>query len=272
MQILLGLTVRPVSARAGGGVLFATVGGAYHWKCGGGRQGEEGGEAAGGRHGTVDSDGTGWITPVPHCSPGACTSLSWAPGSMTIAVAVRGQGQGQGQGPGSAVRGGAGAGGVTTEAGAIDTTAARNVVMRANLNRSQSQTPNDNEHLSSSSGRWERGAVATGHENAAVMSRAALLRPDAPHVRPTFLAGGDEHGGRCCVAVWRAQDGSMVQRLPPHNGGIVRPDGAGCVPVLDVRGWCGAGGGGAGGGGRGGGEVLASVSRDWLQLCAWQPS
>ena len=103
--------------------------------------------------------------------------------------------------------------------------------------------------------RWSLGAVAQGHVNQSVLSRVALLRPRVKGA-PTFLAGACEATN--CVAVWRCGDGAMTQRLPPHRGGDLPVNNQ----IFDVRSWSNSR--------NGGGEVLASLSKSSLQLCAWQ--
>ena len=113
-------SVAPVSRADGGGLLLGSLAGAYHWVPGGGDGwgGGDGGDGSGGSRGVgmeqdspsaggsgdgssaaygasaasaADFDGTGWFTPLPHMpAGGACTSLSWAPGSGTVAVSLRG--------------------------------------------------------------------------------------------------------------------------------------------------------------------------------------
>ena len=96
---------------------------------------------------------------------------------------------------------------------------------------------------------------AQGHVNQSVLSRVALLRPRVKGP-PTFLAGACEATN--CVAVWRCGDGAMTQRLPPHRGGDLPVNNQ----IFDVRSWSNSR--------NGGGEVLASLSKSSLQLCAWQ--
>ena len=304
-------SVVPVSPGTGVGLLLGTLAGAYSWRHrspdnspGGGDTGGGSGGGAGASfsRGALDLDGMGWITPLSHVPSGACTSLSWAPGSMTVAVSLRGV---SGGGSGFGVQGGAGGGssmsssvpipisipaddgvgghgggsGFSGEAGGpamspIDPAPARNVILRstrvASLDDGGGEVGGGTNHLnglgSSQSEGWgthNEVSVAIGHDNAAVMSRVALLRPSVAG-KPTFIAGGDEKHN--CVAVWRARDGCLLQRLPPHIGGATA-GGIGASSsggeVFDVRSWCGDGRGG------GGDEVLASLSRDSLQLCTW---
>lgn len=103
--------------------------------------------------------------------------------------------------------------------------------------------------------RWSLGALAQGHVNQSVLSRVALLRPKVKGAC-TFLAGACEATN--CVAVWRCGDGAMTQRLPPHRGGDLPVNNQ----IFDVRSWSNSR--------NGSGEVLASLSKSSLQLCAWQ--
>ena len=299
-------SVVPISRAAGGGLLLGTLNGAFHWLPATTSSTSLGVSSSLLSRSSPDFDGTGWFTPLPHVpSDACCTSLSWAPGSATVGVSLRGVSGAAGNNNGQGIIGAAGVGMGPGGENLAGPAAAppRNIILRAAIGgdcvgggggggggagvvgRSIGDASGTGGGGGGGGGGGDAGTsasaalfnlsrpgawgdridarVAIGHENAAVMSRAALLRPNMAG-RPTFFAGADE--GSNCVAVWRARDGCLVQRLPSHPGG--GGGGRGGInsggEIFDVRSWWGGNGGGE--------EVLASLSRETLQLCTWQPA
>lgn len=239
-------TVTPVDAAAGGGVLVGTLARAYHWRP------RVSADAAEGERGAMDPEGHGWLSPIPHVQTNAvCTSLSWAPGSQTVAVSSRET-----------------CPGLVSAAGSSDVNLLAKPACHTIIKVATKLSPVGEPRHASISDAWcgpDEVSYATGHLNKAVMSRAALLRPNVKG-EATFLASADETHN--CVAVWRAGDGALIGRLPAHVGSGHRMGGVGGgggsgAEIFDVRSWCGQAGGND--------EVLASLSRDTLQICSWHP-
>jgi E3 ubiquitin-protein ligase RFWD3 len=216
-----------------------------------------------------DTVSDAFVRRLPHLPDAGCTSVAWAPGTMTAAASFRGRKPGQSDSyPETHVimRAASAAEGVE---GAVPDGAGR-ARPRPLLQRGDDSNRNpggggDGSRSYPHSFPFPRANVtrAAGHRNKDVMSRVALLRPHATRACSVFLAGASEPGYNAhtmtwmgpTVMVWNAATGRMRQALksslPASGGGIT-----------DVRGWSGGGGGG---------EVLACVNRDAMQLCTWTP-